>query len=131
MDVDNFEHVLKMSTHNDALYAYYYTDNSTNHVKVTEIFDFDEMTENGELQATDLQLYEGSVEDHPNPRQQHSHNAVVSEWNGVESGKYQNYSIYLLYLPPYSYINHTTTTRSQFFTVQIMPTTPELHDVAF
>lgn len=86
VDVDNFEHVLKMSTHNDALYAYYYTDNSTNHVKVTEIFDFDEMTENGELQATDLQLYEGSVEDHPNPRQQHSHNAVVSEWNGVESG---------------------------------------------
>ncbi|TDG45636.1 hypothetical protein AWZ03_007911 [Drosophila navojoa] len=84
VDVDNFEHVLKMSTHNDALYAYYYTDNSTNHVKVTEIFDFDEMTEHGQL-ATDLQLYEGSVEDHPNPRQSHSHNAVVSEWNGVES----------------------------------------------
>ncbi|XP_062126060.1 1-acylglycerol-3-phosphate O-acyltransferase Pnpla3-like isoform X1 [Drosophila sulfurigaster albostrigata] len=84
VDVDNFEHVLKMSTHNDALYAYYYTDNSTNHVKVTEIFDFDEMTEHGEL-ATNLQLYEGSVEDHPNPRQPHSHNAVVSEWNGVES----------------------------------------------
>ncbi|XP_064542150.1 1-acylglycerol-3-phosphate O-acyltransferase Pnpla3-like [Drosophila montana] len=83
-DVDNFEHVLKMSTHNDALYAYYYTDNSTNHVKVTEIFDFDEMTEHGQL-VTDLELYEGSVEDHPNPRQQHSHNAVVSEWNGVES----------------------------------------------
>ncbi|EDW12291.1 PREDICTED: patatin-like phospholipase domain-containing protein 3 isoform X2 [Drosophila arizonae] len=99
VDVDNFEHVLKMSTHNDALYAYYYTDNSTNHVKVTEIFDFDEMTEHGQL-ATDLQLYEGSVEDHPNPRQSHSHNAVVSEWNGVES-------------------------------VQIMPTTPVLHDVAF
>ncbi|EDW26277.1 GL26084, partial [Drosophila persimilis] len=97
-DVDNFEHVLKMTTHNDALYAYYYTDNNTNKVKVTEIFDFDDMTEHDEL-ATDLQIYEGSVEDHPNPHQ-HSHNTVVSEWNGVES-------------------------------VQIMPTTPELHDVAF
>jgi len=83
-DVDNFEHVLKMTTHNDALYAYYYTDNNTNKVKVTEIFDFDDMTEHDEL-ATDLQIYEGSVEDHPNPHQ-HSHNTVVSEWNGVESG---------------------------------------------
>ncbi|KRK01906.1 patatin-like phospholipase domain-containing protein 2 [Drosophila teissieri] len=82
-DVDNFEHVLKMTTHNDALYAYYYTDSNTNKVKVTEIFDFDEITEHDKL-ATDLQIYEGSVEDHPNPHQ-HSHNTVVSEWNGVES----------------------------------------------
>lgn len=44
------------------------------------------MTENVEL-ATDLKQYEGSVEDHPNPHQHH-HNAVVSEWNGVESGIY-------------------------------------------
>lgn len=85
-DVDNFEHVLKMTTHNDALYAYYYTDSNTNKVKVTEIFDFDEITEHDKL-ATDLQIYEGSVEDHPNPHQ-HSHNTVVSEWNGVESGWY-------------------------------------------
>ncbi|XP_037807809.1 1-acylglycerol-3-phosphate O-acyltransferase Pnpla3 isoform X2 [Lucilia sericata] len=79
-DVDHFEHVLKVTTHNDALYAYYYTDDNTNKVKVTEIFD---MTENMDL-ATDLKQYEGSVEDHPNPHQHH-HNTVVSEWNGVES----------------------------------------------
>ncbi|KAM7354800.1 brummer isoform 2-T2 [Cochliomyia hominivorax] len=79
-DVDHFEHVLKVTTHNDALYAYYYTDDNTNKVKVTEIFD---MTENMAL-ATDLKQYEGSVEDHPNPHQHH-HNTVVSEWNGVES----------------------------------------------
>lgn len=74
---------MKVTTHNDALYAYYYTDDNTNKVKVTEIFD---MTENMAL-ATDLKQYEGSVEDHPNPHQHH-HNTVVSEWNGVESGKY-------------------------------------------
>ncbi|XP_037934088.1 1-acylglycerol-3-phosphate O-acyltransferase Pnpla3 isoform X1 [Teleopsis dalmanni] len=79
-DVDNYEHVLKVTTHNDALYAYYYTDAQTNKVKVTEIFD---MTEHDEL-ATDMQVYEGSCEDLPNPHQHH-HNAVVSEWNGVES----------------------------------------------
>uniref|UniRef100_A0A1A9X120 triacylglycerol lipase n=1 Tax=Glossina brevipalpis TaxID=37001 RepID=A0A1A9X120_9MUSC len=79
-DVDHYEHVLKVTTHNDALYAYYYTDDHTNKVKVTEIFD---MTENIEL-ATDLKQYEGSVEDHPNPHQHH-HNAVISEWNGIES----------------------------------------------
>uniref|UniRef100_A0A1B0BPB1 triacylglycerol lipase n=1 Tax=Glossina palpalis gambiensis TaxID=67801 RepID=A0A1B0BPB1_9MUSC len=79
-DVDHYEHVLKVTTHNDALYAYYYTDDHTNKVKVTEIFD---MTENIEL-ATDLKQYEGSIEDHPNPHQHH-HNAVLSEWNGIES----------------------------------------------
>ncbi|XP_075164491.1 brummer isoform X1 [Haematobia irritans] len=79
-DVDHYEHVLKVTTHNnDALYAYYYTDDNTNKVKVTEIFD---MTENVEL--ADMKQYEGSVEDHPNPHQHH-HNTVVSEWNGVES----------------------------------------------
>lgn len=51
-------------------------------MKVTEIFD---MTEHDEL--TDLNIYEGSVEDHPNPHQ-HLHNSVVSEWNGVESGRF-------------------------------------------
>ncbi|XP_013111486.2 1-acylglycerol-3-phosphate O-acyltransferase Pnpla3 [Stomoxys calcitrans] len=78
-DVDQYEHVLKVTTHNDALYAYYYTDDNTNKVKVTEIFD---MTENVEL--ADMKQYEGCVEDHPNPHQHH-HNTVVSEWNGVES----------------------------------------------
>ncbi|XP_055902682.1 1-acylglycerol-3-phosphate O-acyltransferase Pnpla3 [Eupeodes corollae] len=79
-DVDNYEHVLKVTTHNDALYAYYYTDDLTNKVKVTEIF---EMTEDDRL-ATDLNIFEGSVEDHPNPHQ-HQHYAVESEWNGIES----------------------------------------------
>uniref|UniRef100_A0A0K8VB54 Uncharacterized protein n=1 Tax=Bactrocera latifrons TaxID=174628 RepID=A0A0K8VB54_BACLA len=78
-DVDNYEHVLKVTTHNDALYAYYYTDDLTNKVKVTEIFEIDEE----EKLAVDPKLFEGIVEDHPNPRQHH-HN-VVSEWNGVES----------------------------------------------
>lgn len=49
------------------------------------------MTENVEL--ADMKQYEGSVEDHPNPHQHH-HNAVVSEWNGVESGNFH---------PPYFY----------------------------
>ncbi|XP_055854131.1 1-acylglycerol-3-phosphate O-acyltransferase Pnpla3 isoform X2 [Episyrphus balteatus] len=79
-DVDHYEHVLKVTTHNDALYAYYYTDDQTNKVKVTEIF---EMTEDDRL-ATDLNIFEGSVEDHPNPHQ-HQHYAVESEWNGIES----------------------------------------------
>ncbi|XP_039963748.1 1-acylglycerol-3-phosphate O-acyltransferase Pnpla3 isoform X1 [Bactrocera tryoni] len=81
-DVDNYEHVLKVTTHNDALYAYYYTDDLTNKVKVTEIFEIDEE----EKLAVDPKLFEGIVEDHPNPRQHH-HN-VVSEWNGVESAFY-------------------------------------------
>lgn len=51
-----------MTAHNDALYAYYYTDNNTNNIKVTEIFDFDDMTKH-EL-STDLQVYNGSVDDH-------------------------------------------------------------------
>lgn len=101
-DVDNYEHVLRVTTHNDALYAYYYTDALTNkvsifvkilqfeiffktmyifQVKVTEIFEIDEE----EKFANDPKLFEGIVEDHPNPHQHH-HN-VVSEWNGVESGK--------------------------------------------
>lgn len=79
-DVDHYEHVLKVTTHNDALYAYYYTDDQSNKVKVTEIF---EMTEDDRL-ATDLNIFEGSVEDHPNPHQ-HQHYAVESEWNGIES----------------------------------------------
>ncbi|XP_053954534.1 patatin-like phospholipase domain-containing protein 2 isoform X2 [Anastrepha ludens] len=81
-DVDNYEHVLKVTTHNDALYAYYYTDDLTNKVKVTQIFEVD----GDEKLATDPKLYEGIVEDHPNPHQHH-HN-VVSEWNGVESAFY-------------------------------------------
>lgn len=41
------------------------------------------MTEDDRL-ATDLNIFEGSVEDHPNPHQ-HQHYAVESEWNGIES----------------------------------------------
>nr|XP_036218806.1 uncharacterized protein LOC106624883 [Bactrocera oleae] len=61
---------------------YYYTDDLTNKVKVTEIFEIDEE----EKLAVDPKLFEGIVEDHPNPHQHH-HN-VVSEWNGVESAFY-------------------------------------------
>lgn len=81
------------ASHSDALYAYYYTDDNTNKVKVTEIFDFDDITK----QDTDLQICKGPVVDHSIPYQ-HCNN--TGEWNCVES-------------------------------IQLMPTTPELHDVAF
>lgn len=49
---------------------------------MTEIFEMDE----DEKLATDPKLYEGVIEDHPNPRQHH--HDVVSEWNGIESGRF-------------------------------------------
>ncbi|XP_034103164.1 1-acylglycerol-3-phosphate O-acyltransferase Pnpla3 [Drosophila albomicans] len=66
--------VAKM-THNEALYAYYYTDDNTNKVKVTEIFDFDDIA-NEEHQPNSLR----SIEDHSSGHQ-HYHN----EWNCIES----------------------------------------------
>lgn len=74
------ETVLEMSTHNEALYAYYYTDNAntTNTAQVTEIFDFDDVTK--QEMGTDMQSYKGSIENQP----------VVSDWNCIESGKLIN-----------------------------------------
>ncbi|XP_050092417.1 uncharacterized protein LOC126575655 isoform X1 [Anopheles aquasalis] len=40
-DLDAFDHVLQVSSHHDAMYAYYYMDED-NKVKVTEIFDMSE-----------------------------------------------------------------------------------------
>lgn len=40
-DVDAFDHILQVSSHHDAMYAYYYMDED-NKVKVTEIFDMSE-----------------------------------------------------------------------------------------
>ncbi|KAH8405328.1 hypothetical protein KR222_005354 [Zaprionus bogoriensis] len=78
------QHVLEMSTHNEALYAYYYADNESSNVQVTEIFDFDDVTK--QEMGADLQRFQGVVEDQPNLLQ-HCSKAVVSDWNCVESGK--------------------------------------------
>lgn len=71
------ETVLEMSTHNEALYTYYYTDNAntTNTAQVTEIFDFDDVTKQ-EI-GTDMQSFTGAIENQ----------AIVSDWNCNESGK--------------------------------------------
>ncbi|KAL7745042.1 hypothetical protein ACLKA6_008110 [Drosophila palustris] len=75
------EHAPKISSHNEALYAYYYTDDNTNKVKVTEIFDFDHVTQQ-EL-STDIQIYEGQVDDYSSSYQHCNNN--VREWNCIES----------------------------------------------
>lgn len=71
------ETVLEMSTHNEALYAYYYTDNgkTTSTAQVTEIFDFDDVTK--QEMENDMQSFTGAIETQP----------VVSDWNCNESGK--------------------------------------------
>lgn len=74
-DVDTFEHFLKVATHHDAVYAYYYTDDS-NKVNVTEIFD---MTEQPIPTDMDDIFEDGTIHN------KHQHYAVDSEWNGVES----------------------------------------------
>ncbi|EDV97992.1 1-acylglycerol-3-phosphate O-acyltransferase Pnpla3 [Drosophila grimshawi] len=76
-DVDQ---VLQMSTHNDTLYAYYYSDNNTNNAQVTEIFDIDDLTNN------ELQIHKGSIEEYSNAHQDY-HNTLVSEWSDLESVK--------------------------------------------
>ncbi|XP_058054693.1 1-acylglycerol-3-phosphate O-acyltransferase Pnpla3-like isoform X3 [Anopheles bellator] len=48
-DLDAFDHVLQVSSHHDAMYAYYYMDED-NKVKVTEIFDMSE-SDNPALQT--------------------------------------------------------------------------------
>lgn len=84
-----------MSTHNDALYAYYYTDNaSTNNVQVTEIFDFDDVTK--QEKGTDLQRFTDSIENQT-PLLDHCSNAVVSDWNCIESGKLSYQSMFQFY----------------------------------
>lgn len=81
-----------MSTHNDALYAYYYTDNaSTNKVQVTEIFDFDDVTK--QETGTDIQRFTGSIENQT-PLLDQCSNAVVSDWNCNESGKLFHQSMF-------------------------------------
>lgn len=81
-----------MSTHNDALYAYYYTDNaSTNKVQVTEIFDFDDVTK--QETGTDIQRFTGSMENQ-SPLLDQCSNAVVSDWNCNESGKLSHQSMF-------------------------------------
>ncbi|XP_034484042.1 1-acylglycerol-3-phosphate O-acyltransferase Pnpla3 [Drosophila innubila] len=73
---------VKISSHTDALYAYYYKDDNTNKVKVTEIFDLDDIAKQG--LNTDPQICEGQVEDHSSPHQ-HCNNTVDSDWNCSES----------------------------------------------
>ncbi|XP_050067068.1 uncharacterized protein LOC126555966 isoform X1 [Anopheles maculipalpis] len=48
-DIDAFDHILQVSSHHDAMYAYYYMDED-NKVKVTEIFDMSE-SDNPALQT--------------------------------------------------------------------------------
>nr|XP_040231635.2 patatin-like phospholipase domain-containing protein 2 isoform X5 [Anopheles coluzzii] len=48
-DLDTFDHILQVSSHHDAMYAYYYMDED-NKVKVTEIFDMSE-SDNPALQT--------------------------------------------------------------------------------
>uniref|UniRef100_A0A182QLC8 triacylglycerol lipase n=1 Tax=Anopheles farauti TaxID=69004 RepID=A0A182QLC8_9DIPT len=48
-DIDTFDHILQVSSHHDAMYAYYYMDED-NKVKVTEIFDMSE-SDNPALQT--------------------------------------------------------------------------------
>ncbi|XP_061511404.1 uncharacterized protein LOC1280743 isoform X2 [Anopheles gambiae] len=54
-DLDTFDHILQVSSHHDAMYAYYYMDED-NKVKVTEIFDMSE-SDNPALQtANELEV---------------------------------------------------------------------------
>lgn len=52
----------KTSSHTDALYAYYYTDDTIHNVKVTEIYDFDDIKQ---VPYSDIQICEGRAEDSP------------------------------------------------------------------
>lgn len=73
-------HVLEMTAHSDSLYSYYYSDNNTNKIQVTEIFDIEDITKH-EL-CTDLEVYNRAAEDLPV-----AHQTCNPEWDGIKAGK--------------------------------------------
>ncbi|XP_055384251.1 1-acylglycerol-3-phosphate O-acyltransferase Pnpla3 isoform X2 [Condylostylus longicornis] len=79
-DNDTYDELLKVSTHQDAVYAYYYT-NDHNKVTVNEIFDLTE----GNIPA-DLTIIDDVVNDTVNVNMQaHQNYLIECDWNGAEA----------------------------------------------
>lgn len=81
-DYDPYQRVLNVTTHNDTLYAYYYTNNQPDNIEnMQELLEIDK---NINVNRTGLEQQHKKV---PAP-------AIVNNWNSLQSGKI--YCFYVL-----------------------------------
>lgn len=98
-DYNSYKRVLNMTTHNDTLYAYYYTNNHQDNIK--NVQDLIDISKNINTKRTEL-----------NRQRETTPDSLVNNWSNLQSGKiFYNiailplYSICLLHIYIYIYIN--------------------------